>query len=122
LAEFSEVPIYLYWPFLISVACTLGGLPLIYWFVVRPFDRLLEKRSVTLEQGVFFVSALLRAANYSRKIAFKNKSNSYDDSLYGDFDFKEQASKLQFALSYTYLVMCNSMIALATIVMIYRWL
>jgi len=120
LTELSEVPMYLYWPLIISTIVTVSSFPIMYWFVVRPFDRLLGERSVIFEQGVFFVSALLRAVNYSRLIAFKNKPNWYDETLYGDFNFKEQATKVQFALSYAYLFMGNSMLVLLAIVTIYR--
>ena len=74
------------------------------------------------EQGIFYVSALLRSFNYTKKIAFKNKPNWYVDSLYGDFDFKAQATKTQFVLSYAYLLMTNSMLAMLAIVTIYRLL
>ena len=118
--ELSEVPIYLYWPLCTLLATSVGIFPIVYWFVVRPFDRLLGERSLMLEHGVFFVSALMRSFNYSRNIAFKNKSNWYNDSLYGDFDFKKRSTKTQFVLCYAYLLMTNSMLALMAIVTIYR--
>ncbi|PCJ17387.1 MAG: hypothetical protein COB04_08910 [Gammaproteobacteria bacterium] len=72
------------------------------------------------EQGVFFVSALMRAINYARLIAFKRKPNWYDETLYDDFDFKKNATKTQFILSYAYLLMANTTIALLVITIIYR--
>ena len=122
MTELSEVPVYLYWPFLISMAGSLCAFPTIYWFVVRPFDKLLGERSLMLEQGIFYVSALLRSFNYTKKIAFKNKPNWYVDSLYDDFDFKARASKTQFVLSYAYLLISNSMLVMLAIVTIYRLL
>jgi len=122
LKELSEVPVYLFWPLCILMMSFVCSLPIVYWFVVRPFDRVLEKKSVTIEHGVFYVSALMRAVNYSRLIAFKKKPNQYDDSLYGDFDFKTHATKLQFFLSYAYLFTGNSMLILLAIVTIYRFL
>ena len=122
MTELSEVPVYLFWPFGILLMGSLFCFPITYWFVVRPFDKLLDKKSVTIEHGVFFVSALMRAVNYSRLIAFKNKPNPYDYSLYGDFDFKAQASKAQFILSYAYLLIGNSMLVMLGIITIYRLL
>ena len=122
LKELSEVPDYLFWPFGILLIIFMCGLPIIYWFVVRPFDRVLEKKSVTIEHGVFYISALMRAVNYSRLIAFKNKPNQYDDSLYGDFDFKAKATRLQLVLSYAYLLMGNAAIVLLAIITFYRLL
>ena len=120
--ELSEVPVFLYWPLCVLIMCSVSSFPIIYWFIVRPFDRLLGERSLAFEQGIFYVSALLRSFNYTKKIAFKDKSNWYMDSLYGDFDFKANASKTQHALSYAYLLTCNSMLILMIIVTIYRFL
>lgn len=118
----SEVPDYLFLPFGILLACFMFSFPVIYWFVVRPFDHLLEKKSVTIEHGVFYISALMRAVNYTRLIAFNNKPNRYDDSLYGDFDFKANASKTQYLLSYTYLLLGNAALVMLVIITIYRFL
>ena len=122
MTELSEVPVYLFWPFGILLMGSLASFPIIYWFVVRPFDRLLGERSLMFEQGIFYVSALLRSFNYTKKIAFKNKPNWYVDSLYDDFDFKARASKTQFVLSYAYLLIGNSMLVMLAIVTIYRLL
>ncbi len=89
----------LLWAAGVTLMGYLACLPFVYFWIVRPYDRLLGDRSLFLERGVIVFSVLVRATNYCGRIHRKPRSNWYDDNLYGDFDFREHATPRQRIIS-----------------------
>lgn len=94
-----------------------------YFWVVRPFDRLLGERNASFEHGIFFASAVLRITRYGTLIATTRKPNWYDDNLYGDFDFRGQSTPRQRIVSRAFSYSMNTMLVLSVWYWVYvRWL
>ncbi len=118
----ANIPSMLIWLFMIAVISYTLCIPFIYVCIVRPFDKLLEDRNLFLERGIILFSILLRATSYSQRILRKSKPNWYDDTLYGDFDFRDHATNRQIFLSQAFSFCGNLLLVLLLCIAVFKYI